>query len=278
MVSKSQSAWACAVDHYNDELLVASSLMSTNYEAIVYLKMDAETQKIADAGWEVYRVPSGSVYRYGDIPELEGIGVLSYSSRLFQQALPPDLRRILVELVAEGIRGVIQSHDFIQRNIDPNTFEEFIAQWSDFFVGSCIRFSSHERVRAILLEQLEKQTVASRKKSLFRRQKSYHIFSNSDGSLSASAGFIDAHHELLLSVSFSPRGEVTDITGKLLRSPYDGCRLGLELLPRLIGKNLAAMQKKEIADFVGGCSGCTHILEMCYDLGLALSASQNNVY
>jgi|GEM_PF-2478083 Protein of unknown function (DUF2889). len=270
MISKSQAAWACSVDRSNDNLVVTSSLMSTDYEAIVYLKIDAHTGKIEDACWEVYRVPSGSVRIYGEIPELDGIGILSYSSRLFQPALDPNLSRILVELVSEGIRGILQSQDWTLEERDPQALEEFIVQWSGFFQGTCIRFSTFEKVKAILLEELDKKD-ASRKKSLFRRQKSYHIFSNPDGSLSASAGFIDAHHELLLAVSFSPCGEVTDITGKLLRSPHDGCREGLRLLPRLKGKNLSKMSKKEMANLVGGCLGCTHVLEMCYDLGLAMS-------
>lgn len=276
MIPKSQAAWACSVDHFNGDLMVASSLMSTYYEAIVYLKINAHTGTITDASWEVYRVPSGSVHLHGEIPELDGIGILSYSSRLFQPSLDPDLSRVLAELVSEGIRGILQSQDFTLEEREPQALEEFIAQWSGFFQGTCVRFSTLEQVRAILLEQLEKQDAA-RKISLFRRQKSYHIFLHPDGALSASAGFIDAHHELLLGVSFSPCGEVTDINGKFLRSPHVECHEGLVLLPRLIGKNLSKMRKKEIADLVGGCSGCTHILEMCYDLGLALLVSETQV-
>jgi hypothetical protein len=118
---------------------------------------------------------------------------------------------------------------------------------------------------------LQEYSSSLKKESLFNRHKSYHIFTNPDGSLYATASLADAYHEILLSLSFSQDGLITEISGSFLRVPREECREGLKPLNTLIGQNISKMKKKELAVFVGGCFGCTHILEMCYDLGLVLA-------
>lgn len=274
MIAKSQASWSTSVARNENKLLITSCLISTDYEANVFLELDTETSLLKNVRWEVYRTPAGMTLRYGEISELKGVAVMSYSTRLFLHTLDTDLQGVLVELVSEALRGVIQSLNFLLKERGYPTSKIFRENWCNFFLGSCIHFSTLEQVTSHLAEMVEEQLVSLRKESIFQRHKSYHIFANSDGSLFATAGFADTYHEIILTIAFSPGGQVTEISGSLLRSPSIRCCDGLELLNRLIGTNLTKLRKKEIADFVGGSSGCTHIVEMCYDLGAALSASK----
>jgi hypothetical protein len=207
---------------------------------------------------------------------LIGTGVAEYSARFVFNTLNPDLRDVLIELISEGIRGARHSENFILMERGYPSYEDFDEKRRRGLTDSCMCFSNLNRVGMLWTDDMGKQ-FDNRNKTLFSRHKNYHIFANPDGSLFSTACFADTYHEIILTLSFSQCGQIKEISGTFLRSPNKVCCESVKRLSNLIGQNLTEMTKKEIADFVGGTSGCTHALEMCYDLSLSLLITKGRV-
>jgi len=78
----------------------------------------------------------------------------------------------------------------------------------------------------------------------------------------------------MLLTSFTEDGLVSECSGDFLRGPDQVCFENVVLLSGLIGKNLSAMDKKEMAALIGGPLGCTHLFEIFWDLGRVMAEIQ----
>jgi len=269
LIAKNQVSQSCLVDRVENELWITNVFISTACEASVHIKVDVRSFKIKYAWWYVYRTPDCVLVRSGEIPVLIETDVQEYSTNVVLQDLDPDLREILVELISESIRCTRQSEVFISKERGYESYKEFKEYRNKILLDSCVCFSNLNHAGMLCTNHMGEQN-ATRIKDLFQRHKNYHIFANTDGKLFSTACFADTFHEIHLAVSFSQCGQIENISGTFLRSPSKMCCGSEKILNNLVGKNLSKMTKKEIAEFVGGSSGCTHILEMCYDLGLSL--------
>lgn len=264
-----QASRSCSVDLEGDELWCKSALIGTDYEAYVHLKVSLDNI-IKYVQWELYRAPFAYEVKSGEIQELAGQSIFAYSSRSTARFLDPASKDIILELIAEGIRGVLQTNRFAGKGSDNPSFDDFEKKpVADYLAGTCLFHSLPNRFEVARAYIEENYTYPGL--SLCHRQKSYHLYAQPDQGLYATACFADSAHEILLTVSLSADGIITEIDGTFLRFPLAVCKTTIDLLKGLKGKKLGDMSKKEIAQFVGGPYGCTHLVEPCYDLALELA-------
>ncbi len=264
-----QSSRSCSVDLVGDELWCKSTLISIDYEAYVHLKVSLDNI-IKYVQWELYRAPFDYEVKCGEIQGLAGRSIFAYSSRHTAQFLDPVSRDVMLELISEGIRGVVQTNRFAGKNSENPTLEDFEKKpVADFLAGSCAFHSLPNRFE--LAQSYIEENFTYPGISLCHRQKTYQLFAHPDQVIYATACFADSAHEIFLTFVLSLDGMVTEVNGTFLRFPLPVCETTIDLLQGLKGKKLADMSKKEIAQFVGGPNGCTHLVEPCYDLALELA-------
>lgn len=264
-----QASRSCSVDLEGDELWCKSALISTDYEAYVHLKVSVDNI-IKHVQWELYRAPFDYEIKSGEIQDLAGQSIFAYSSRHAAQFLDPISRNVMLELISEGIRGVLQTNRFAGKGSENPFFDDFEKRpVADFLAGTCL-FHSHPNRFEIARSYIE-DNYAFPGVSLCHRQKTYHLYAQAGDSLYATACFADSPHEILLTISLSAEGIITEINGTFLRVPLPVCEPTMDLLKGLKGMQLASMSKKEIAQIIGGPFGCTHMVETCYDLALELA-------
>ncbi|HZK87300.1 MAG TPA: DUF2889 domain-containing protein, partial [Syntrophomonas sp.] len=85
------------------------------------------------------------------------------------------------------------------------------------------------------------------------------------------ASFIDTFHHINLELRLDQFGQITNAIGDFINAPHKNCHENTEHLPKIIGLNLPALSKREIAALVGGPDGCTHLLELIGDAASALA-------
>lgn len=266
-----QSTYNCSIERQGEELWVQSSFISTECEATAQLKVDVKSFRINNARWDVYRCPQGYVKISRELPELIGIEAYYYAGSQIRRAVGEEMNRIPLELITECIRGVGQAEAFLIPERGFPVLKDFDEYCQKIGLDSCRYYSNLDRIAMSWTEYMGEHSMA-RDKGLFYRQKNYLILLKPDASFITTAGFIDSFHEIVLVTSFSPDGVVSECGGDFLRGPDKVCFENVELLPHLIGNNLPKMSKKEIAAVVGGSSGCTHLLEILWDLRRSLAA------
>lgn len=264
------AARSCTVNLEGNELLCKSALVSTECEAYVHLKVNLNNI-IEKMQWELYRAPFDYVVKSGEIRELAGESVFTYSSHLAENYLDPLSKQIILELISEGVRGVMQTSRFPGKKAQiPPSLEELNKRpLADFLTGTCAFHSLPNRFE--LSQPFREKNYTYPGISLFHRQKSYSLYAQMDRNLYAAASFADTDHEIVANFTIAPDRIIKDVNGTFLRFPLPICETTKELLKNLQGKNMGEMSKKEIAKFVGGPHGCTHLVELCYDLALELA-------
>ncbi len=268
-----QASFSCLVERKAEELLIKSTFISTDYEASAQLKVDISSFRINQAHWDMFRSPDGYMIMSREIPELIGVEAYLYSGSQIRKAVGEEMNGIPLELIIECIRGVGQAEAFLIFERGFPSLKIFDEYCHEVGLNSCHYYSNLDRIAMTWTEYMGDHST-SRDKELFYRHKNYCIFLQSDGSLLTSAGFIDSFHEIALIIALSQEGLILECSGNLLRGPDRICYETVELLPRLAGKNLAAASKKEIAGWLGGPQGCTHLFEMFWDLGSTIAGFQ----
>ena len=268
-----QSSCSSSVEREGEDLLVKSVLIRTDYEASAQLIVDARSFKIKYARWDVFRSPDGYMTASREVPELIGLEAYLNSGIQMRQAVGTEINGMPLFLMAECIKGMVQAETFLIFERGFSSLESFDEHWEMASVNSCRYYSNLDLIDMKWTEYMGEHST-SRNRGLFYRNKSLHVFRNPDGSMLATAGFIDSFHEIVVRASFSKDGLISECLGNFLRGPDKLCLETLDLLPKLIGKKLAAMSKKEIAVYIGGPCGCSHLLDIFSDLGQAVAGVQ----
>lgn len=270
-----QATYSCTVERKGTELLTKCAFISTDYEASAQITVNINDFKINHAGWDIFRTPAGYTVISREIPELIGIEAYFYSGSQIRQAVGEEMSGIPLELIIECIRGVGQAEAFIIPERGFPSLKKFDEYCHEIGLNSCHYYSNLDRIAMTWTEYMGEHSN-SRDKELFYRHKNYCIFMQSDGSLLTIADFIDTFHEIALVTTLSREGLISECSGSFLRGPDRICYETLELLSNLRGKDLPAATKKEITNWVGGPSGCTHLYEMIWDSGRTLAGYQNH--
>lgn len=260
-----QSTYSCSAERNGDEMMVKSVLISTDYEVSAQIVVDVKSFKIKHARWDAFRLPTGYIFMGKEIPDLVGIDAYFYSGSQIRRTVGEEMNSIPLELIIECIRGVGQAEAFLIPERGFPILKEFDDYCQTIGKDSCRYYSNLDRIAMSWTEYMGEHST-TRNKGLFDRHKNYQVFLKPDGSYFTTAGFNDTFHEILLVTSFTQDGLICECSGDFLRGPDQVCFENAALLPGLIGKNLAAMEKEKLAAIVGGPLGCTHLFEIFWDL------------
>jgi hypothetical protein len=265
-----QSTISCSAERHDEEMTVKSVLISTDYEMSAQVVVDVGSFDIKYARWDAFRTPQGYTFISKELPDLIGLDAYIYSGKQVRQAVGEEMNGIPLELMIECIRGVGQAEAFVIPERGFPILKDFDDYCQMIGKDSCRYYSNLDKIAMRWTEYMGEHSF-SRNKGLFDRHKNYQIFSKPDGSFWSTAGFTDTFHEIMLLTSFTQDGLVADCTGNFMRGPDKICFENVMLLSDLVGANLTALNKRDLAGLVGGPLGCTHLYEMLWDLGRAMN-------
>lgn len=258
-----QKSWFCSVQgSHSGELLAEASVLGTEVEATGRLRVDQTSFEIKDARWEVFRSPGGIFNGSREVSGLKGATAYFNTGRNLRKEVGDAAGGLARELLAECVRGVIQSETFLFRERGFATLRTYSDHWRQSHVNSCRNYSNLHRVTRSWDEYVDGFKHGL---NLFNRFKNCSVHLVEDG-LIAHAGFSDSFHELGLSCSLDFTGRVKECSGSFLRAPDQVC-FECALLPSsLKGLTLTGCTKKQLSEIVGGPQGCEHLLDLAEEL------------
>lgn len=254
------------VNRIDDGLQAECTLLNNDTEAVAWVYTDINQLKIKRAGWALYRSSENKPGIY-ELPELIGVEAYITGGPALKKFLGAPAQELPRELIAECFRGILQAETFffMERGYQSGReYDDFCEANSS---GAC-RYYSH-------LDQTEKQwtewvETTERSYNLFNRSKTVTVQQQqSDFILTAS--FIDSFHHLGISMKLNGKGIVQKASVDYISAPDKICYANTEHLPKFIGTKLAGMTKKEIAVLTGGAEGCTHLVDLIYEIKKALA-------
>ena len=255
-----QSNYFTSVHKNGDVVIARSHLLSTGWEAVATLTAAADTFRILAVRWDICRSPGGTQNGGRDVPALRGVEAYLGAGPALRDALKTD-GGVAYSLVAECIKGVIQSETylFIERGYaDAAALQAF---WKKNAAGSCHLYSNIPRITRSWNEYV---AARARTDNLFSRLKTA-IVTDRPGRVDISGTFCDSFHELTLNLTIS--GDiVTDCCGNFLRFPDPVCAETVANLASLAGRPLAALTKDCIGECIGGPAGCSHMTDLLHHM------------
>ncbi|MDD4237371.1 MAG: DUF2889 domain-containing protein [Desulfotomaculaceae bacterium] len=258
-----QKSWFCSVKGiHSGELLAEASILGTDIEATGRLKADQTSFEIKDARWEVFRSPGGGCNGSHEAPGLQGATAYFNIGRELRREVGDDAGGLARDLLAECVRGIIQSETFLFQERGFATLKDYCDHWQKSQVDTCRYQSNLHRVTRRWDEYVDglKHVL-----NLFNRSKNFSVYRLANG-LIVHGGFSDSYHELGLLCNLDLAGRVKECSGKFLRAPDQVC-FECALLPNsLKGLALTACTKKQLAEIVGGPQGCEHLVDLIEEL------------
>ncbi|MDR3590577.1 MAG: DUF2889 domain-containing protein [Negativicutes bacterium] len=252
-------------------IIAQTILLSSAYEAAARMILATDSFIISEAAWDIYRSPGRKLNGSSAASPLVGQEAY-FSIGPALRAVGRENGELPRELLADCVKGVIQAetHLFGERGFpSAAAYDDF---WRDNYRNSCRRYSSDEGIAQSWFE-----FVADRKAAgdcLFTRCKTASVHAMADGTLSASASFIDSYHELSLFMT-SAAGVITGCSAELVRVPHTVCRETLARLAALRGQAVDDINGKAAAESVGGALGCNHLVDLVYHTAKTLRQSQD---
>lgn len=265
------ASYSTTVLRRGDELWSQCVYLSTDTEAMGMLRVDVSSFHIMEARWDVYRSPGKALNGGGELPGLKGTEAFMHIGPVLQQQVGELGGGLARELLAECARGLMQAETFVYRERGYVSAKEYDDYWDGILKDSCRYFANLDRVAQPWMDYIGDDL---RDNSLYNRIKSTNILCNSNNSLLINANFLDSFHELTVNVLADFDGVIKDCTGNYLRAPDKVCFENAELLEKLAGKNLSRLTKKDIAQDLGFSSGCTHLVDLVYDISQAVAAAE----
>ncbi|MCL6639604.1 MAG: DUF2889 domain-containing protein [Firmicutes bacterium] len=248
------------------ELLAQSFYLATDSEAAARIRVDAGSFRIKEAGWEIYRSPGGRWNGGRELPELVGVEAYFNAGGHLRRAAGDEAAGLPRELLAECVRGIIQSETYIftgRGHATARAYEDF---WEKLYAGSCRYYSNLDRVKQGWFDHVGE---LGRSRCLYNRNKSCTVYRDSGGGLTVTGAFCDSFHELGVRAVLDPEGVALAVSGDFKRAPDAVCFENKGHLAFLPGKNLACSGKKEVAEIAGGPQGCNHLVDLLYDMAKA---------
>jgi len=254
------------------QILAQCVLLSTDIEAVGRMTASPSTFRVEEASWEIYRSPGSSLNGSGVAAELTGVeayrgagGALGNVARTAGE--------VPRQLLADCVKGIIQSETYLFRDRGFATAEDYQAFWKEKYEGSCRLYSNLERVTSEWYEHVADRMWGP---LLFSRCKTAIISRDGTGSLLAIASFIDSFHEI--SVRMETTGDVISVcSGKFLRAPDNVCRENESRMATLEGRNITELTKKDLTKQVGGSQGCDHVADVSAHIVSALRQAQESL-
>lgn len=262
----------CSVERRDEELWADSIFLSTGFEVAARIQADVRSFEIKSARWDAFRTPEGFINLGQELPELKGVEAFVYSGKMLRQAVGEEMDGLAHELIAECIRGVVQSEAYLIHERGYESAKHYDSYWDKAALDTCRYYNNLDRISVRWGDYLGGH---SRVSNLFNRNKLCTIYRQSEGGVIATGDFIDTFHEIGLVLTLSSDGVVADCSGQFIRGPDPVCYENTELLSNLVGKNLIKMTKKEMAVYFGGAKGCPHVMEILSDLRRALANAIN---
>lgn len=252
------------------ELLAECFYLGTDIEAVGKLQVDAKSFSIRGARWDIYRSPGGSLNGGRDLPELLGVEAYFNSGGDLRRAAGGEGGGLPRELLAECVRGIIQAETFIFNERGYPTARAYEESWKKMYSDSCRYYSNLDRVTRSWFDHVG---GLLRSGCLYNRCKSCSVRRLPEGGLTAAGSFSDSFHELGVHLSLTGEGVATTCTGNFLRAPDRVCFENAGHLDYLVGKKIAALNKKMVAAGLGGPQGCNHLVDIVYDIARAVDKS-----
>ncbi|MDF9407509.1 DUF2889 domain-containing protein [Pelotomaculum isophthalicicum JI] len=256
--------------NHGDELLVNSSLISTDFEAVGQMVTDLKSFRIKKARWDIYRSPDGSMNGGKELPELAGVEAYFSAGGFLRRVVGDEAGGLPRELLAECVKGLIQAETFVFIDRGYPSAKAYEDYWDEIYLNACRYYSNLERIARRWFDYVG---YCHRERNLFNRFLCCRVCGLDNGHLTASGSFSDSFHELGVCVDLNDGGTVVDCTGNFLRAPDQVCFENREHVLKLIGKKIARMEKKEIGELVGGPHGCNHLVDIVHGIGKAVAVS-----
>lgn len=255
---------SCRVDRINkDTLLSEAILLTTDQELRARLIVDVHSFEIREANWVLYRTATGYTKEYHDVPELIGLKAYLNSGQQMREATK-ELPRFPLKLFFESVKGIIQAETYLVYERGCSSLDDYNQYFASISGDSCSYYTNLDRVANSWQGYVEGAT-AYREHGLFYRNTNHHLARQKDDILAVST-FSDSFHELSVRATFSKLGILSEIQGDFLRAPDNICLETINRLSQMPGKNIAVMSKKELAQYIGGPCGCTHLLDLVYEM------------
>ncbi|NLB17923.1 MAG: DUF2889 domain-containing protein [Syntrophomonadaceae bacterium] len=250
----------------NDELWSQCVYLSTDIEALAMLLVDVSSFRIRDARWDVYRSPDKTLNCSSRVAGLRGQEAFMNIGPALRQQLGEQGGGLARELFAECTRGLMQAETFVYRERGYNSAKEYDDYWNETLKDSCRYFTNLDRVAQPWMDYIGEDV---RDYSLYNRIKSTNVFRCDNCDLVINGNFIDSFHELTVNIVAESDGTIKESTANYLRAPDKVCFENSVHLGKLVGKKLTGLTKKDIAQDLGFSSGCTHLVDLVFDISQA---------
>ena len=169
-------------------------------------------------------------------------------------------------LLAECVKGIVQSETYLFRERGYPDAETYEKSWKENYTGSCRRYSDRIYHGRGWYEHIADRTWSD---ILFSRVKTAAVTVGETGSLDIAGSFTDSFHELGACLSVLD-GVVTAAQGSFLRAPDDICTESVAALAALAGMLLADLSRETVARRIGGPQGCVHMADLITHMLLAI--------
>lgn len=241
------------------------TLLNNDVEAVAWLDASVKTLQISRAGWANYGAPNYDLGIF-DLPELIGIEAYLTGGPALRRALGGPDQELPYELISECFRAVLQSETFffLERVFQSaDQYDDFCEKHS---VGACRYYTHIDQVEKHWTDWLD---TTEREYNLFNRSKTV-IIKQLDSNRIVNAVFHDSFHHIGVQLELDQQGTVLDAQANFHHAPDPICFLNHEHLPKMVGSILGKMGKKDIAARVGGSEGCSHLVDLLYEVKKSL--------
>lgn len=257
MTASYQSNYFTSVQKSGDHIIARSQLLSTGWEAVATLTAAVDTFRIAAAKWDISRSPGGTGNGGRDVPALQGVEAYLGAGPALRAALEAD-GDVAYALVAECVKGVIQSETYLFRERGYGDAAALQAFWKKNAAGSCHLYSNLARSTRSWNEYVAGRTWND---NLFSRLKTATVTGCPAGAIDVRGSFCDSFHELMLHLVVTG-GIVTACEGNFLRCPDTVCAETIANLSSLVGRRVADLTKGFVGGCIGGPGGCSHMADL----------------
>ena len=245
------------------QLLAESNSVSTDCDAVGRLTVDYYNYRINEAWWEIGRSPGGELNGVGQAPELAGVEAYLGAGAALRKALGGKSGGMPLMLMSECVKAILQAESFMRVDRGYPTVRSYELYWEEMYVNSCRYYSNLDRVNR---NWMAADVFGKRDKSLFNRFVDCRVCRLDEGKFSVSGGFCDSVHELSAYLELDANGVITTIVGNYLRAPDPVCRENKEHLVHVLGEKPAQLTKKQIGASLGGGPGCSHLVDLVYEM------------
>lgn len=268
-----QKSMFCSVNNLKvGDLAAEACLVGTNAEALGWLIIEKSTFIIKEAGWEVTRSPGGSLNGSGILHGLKGKAAYFNSGADLRREAAGVAGGLVREMLAECVKGIIQAETFIYRDRGYPTPEAYGEYWEKFYLGSCRYYSNLHRVSRKWSDYVGGYYTG---KKLFARAKNCSVL-KLPGRYAAAGVFSDTFHEMAVTISLNDAGMVRECRGDFLRAPDPVCFENSPSLEMLKGAYISSLAKKQVAELIGGPTGCDHLVDLVYTLAKGCGEALNS--